>query len=279
MKIYRLNDYQIIEPVSGRSTTMKKTLKRILTDGIFSTVTLITAAFITLIANRIFDTHLELSSRFAMNLISLKLSRIAVPILVFALAEIMRRSEKKISIVIAAYLSGIAYGVAYVLYCAVSKVEILFWEDNIFGIFFWTSLFIYIISRVSCAMKAKDKKSVLTYMLVLITALIISVATAVFYIEPDIIVIPDSISIIIKNAARVLFMSPLVSRRGVGMVIMGVLFYLVRDRKYQCLVYLAFCAFSLVGALYGVNGYWHDSYQYYMILALPLIFLYRKEHA
>ena len=71
---------------------MKKTLTRILTDGIFSTVTLITAAFITLIANRIFDTHLELSSRFAMNLISLKLSRIAVPILVFALAEIMRRS-------------------------------------------------------------------------------------------------------------------------------------------------------------------------------------------
>lgn len=172
-----------------------------------------------------------------MNLISLKLSRIAVPLLVFALAEIMRRSEKKIRIVIAAYLSGIAYGVAYVLYCAVSKVEILFWEDNIFGIFFWTSLFIYIISRVSCAMKAKDKKSVLTYMLVLITALIISVATAVFYIEPDIIVIPDSISMdIIKNAARVLFMSPLVSRRGVGMVIMGLLFYLVRDRNYQCLV-------------------------------------------
>ena len=259
---------------------MKKTLTRIFSDGVFSTMTLITVAFITLIANGIFDRHLEFSNRFAMNLISLKLSRIAVPLLVFVLAEIMRRSEKKMKIVIAAYLSGIAYGVAYVLYCAVSKVEILFWEDNIFGIFFWTSVFIYIISRVSCAMKAKDKKSVLTYMLVLITALIISVATAVFYIEPDIIAIPDSISMdIIKNAARVLLMSPLVIRRGVGMVIMGVLFYLVRDRRYQCLIYLAFCVFSLVGALYGVNGYWHDSYQYYMIIALPLIFFYRKERA
>ena len=86
----------------------------------------------------------------------------------------------------------------------------------------------------------------------------------------------------IMRLVKAIIPSPLETEYQFLFIAMGITWYLVRERRLQCLLFATFCGISLAGNIYmNKIGYFFGPFyeifldnQYWMILALPFIWLY-----
>ncbi len=89
----------------------------------------------------------------------------------------------------------------------------------------------------------------------------------------------------IMDLVKAIIPSPMETEYQFLFIAMGIVWYLVRERHWQMFLFAVFCGISLAGNIYmnGIDGFFGPFYeifldnQYWMILALPFIWLYNGQ--
>lgn len=216
--------------------------------------------------------------------------RIAAPLFLFLLAESVRHTKSKPKFVLRLYLAGMGVG----LFDAAMN---LFFGDvlgyrtpgNIIFTFFYAALHIVLIEGVICAWQDRYFRKVALLSCVLILSLIPSIFfNAIYHAVP----MGDSMAswIIPQQLRSSLIPSFYDVDYGIGLVVLGVVFYFVKTKKRQCCVFALFCLLCVIGAivgryhyniyrvsLFGFTNTFLDFFQCRMVLALPFMALYNGE--
>lgn len=216
------------------------------------------------------------------------IGRLAAPLFLFLLVQSIRHTRSKPKFLLRLYLAGMCVEL-FVTAMNVCLGEVFSYctPGNIIFTFFYTTLYVVLIENLISAWRIKD-----------IRALAVSAGLIAVSLAPTVLPLYDVFChvFIPPNAStRVIFLgmglynSVLPSFHsidyGIGLVLLGVLLYFAKSKGRQCLVFGAFCAVCVAGAvlapseLYGIPSFgffqiFFSRFQCRMIFALPIMCLY-----
>lgn len=206
-----------------------------------------------------------------------RLGRISAPLFLFVLTESFRHTKSKPRFILRLYVAGVSVGVFTILTNLLFHRILVYSPGNIFFTLFYTAVYIYLFERIIDAVQKQNTKKMLLSILGVILTFI---PQLLFYIIDGIHVSAENIiwKILFSNSVRCIFNPVLFIEYSIMFVIMGITIYFLKKRELQCAAFLCFSLLSLFGAtlsrdLWPVNDFFGDQ-QYWMILAVPIMFLY-----
>jgi len=204
---------------------------------------------------------------FADNYVLLRIvGRIAAPLFLFIVAESARHTKNRGLLLLRLYFAGVfvVFFTAATNFLFGNSIGYFYPLGNIFFTFFYTVLYICIIEGIASAIKDKSTKHLLIYTLALISTCI-----------------PQLLHQTLQNSLiGTLLPSPLYIEYSPIFILMGVIFYFARYKKYQVWVFVGFWILCCIGLdLQYIRSLWtfnhfFNSIQSWMLLALPFILLY-----
>lgn len=215
--------------------------------------------------------------------------RIAAPLFLFIVINSAQYTRSKPKLVLRLYVASVILGL---LNIASSEVLPLgfFVNGNIFPTFMYTVLYIYLLENIVNAMRNKRYAHAVCFAVGL---LLTYLPTALYRwshqgILTTFPVLKENISqvFLIQKVIGAILPNVFEVEYSVSFVLLGILWYFVRNRKIQCglfLLFSAFCfcvinnLFELPGMLYSLTMDLFMGKQYLMILALPFIYLYNSK--
>lgn len=196
----------------------------------------------------------------------------------------MHHTKSKLNFALRLLVGGEVTGLITVLTNLLAKGSLEFWPDNIFFTYFYLIVYVYLIES---AIEAKKRKSI-KRMLQISGGLLCTFLPQLIWIWIDGIDLSSiGISLHWQRILKLIFISivprTLYVEYSLLFVVMGVFLYFAKNRKQQCVIFLAFCILSFCGSkvlltkdLWPFNDFFGDG-QYYMVLALPFMLLYNGE--
>ncbi|MHB8062427.1 MAG: TraX family protein [Ruminiclostridium sp.] len=163
----------------------------------------------------------------------------------------------------------------------------LFANFRIFFTLFYTLLFSFLLEGIWKSVKDKSWKHLVLYAMGIVIAwfphwLSLYMHRGLPQLFPG---LETTQLFTIINLVEAIIPSPMETEYQFLFIVMGVVWYLVRGRIWQMCLFTIFCGISLAGNIYmnGTGGFFGPFYeifldnQYWMILALPFIWLYNGQ--
>lgn len=221
------------------------------------------------------------------------IGRIAAPLFLFLLVQSIHHTRNKGRFILRLYLAGLAVGLFdTTINFFFGEILGYFTPGNIFFNFFYVAVFIVLIETAIRTIQAKKFLNT-----------VLTVAALGGCLLPTVWSVPifDSLHALLGDHAslRLTFLlsglqnsllPSMHAEYGIPFILLGILLYFAKDKKRQCLVFAAFCVFSLAGMFVGAINYriqethfyqlfglFFERFQMPMILALPLMALYNGQ--
>lgn len=215
------------------------------------------------------------------------IGRVAAPLFLFVLVQSVRHTRSKEKLLLRLYIAGMCVGLFD------TAINFFFGEilgyrtpGNIIFTFFYTALYIVLLERIIFSCKNKNTRSLVIAVLIFLISLFPSIFFDAIY---DIASKGSNIAYqFLFQGLRTSFIPSFYDvDYGIGFVLLGVLLYFAKTKKRQCITFLLFCLFCILGmfanilfpamsyiSLYGFIPIFFNSLQCRMIYALPLMVLY-----
>ena len=208
------------------------------------------------------------------------LGRIAAPVFLYCFIETMHHTKSKKAILLRLYAANLLYNLITII-CNMTASDIFGfrWVSNIMPTFLYTGIAIVLLDsfRESVHLKNRKKCALILVVCGLLTAFYFAgsrpygafLSQFTLGVEPY----QNVFGLLLS-----LLPSPYYVDYSWLFILLGVIWYYVRDQKKQLIIFAAFCGFSFVGSRLSITPAnftdFFDYNQYLMILALPLIWLY-----
>lgn len=219
--------------------------------------------------------------------------RIAAPLFLFVLVQGARHTRSRLRFALRLYLAGMCTGLFAAAVTALlgENFDIFIPGGDIFFTFFYVLLYTQLIEWLLQSIRSRRPRAVLTSAALLAAALALSshalhLTLYHFFITGN----TDPYFRIFASNLLDSFLPSLVSvEYGWGFVVLGVLLYFAGAKHRQCAVYAGFCFLCLAGMAFAPNAVYmdspiasfanvfFDSFQCWMVLALPFMLLYNGQ--
>ena len=205
------------------------------------------------------------------------LGRIAAPLFLFIITESARYTSSKKGFLTRLYVAGVCTGIFTILTNIIFGNFIIYTPGNIIFTFFYTVTYIYLVKNIAHAISNRDLK-----------LLVKSIAMGFLTVLPQVLFnwfdnlqlhsLERDTVILLREIITTIFPPILHVEYSILFIALGVFLYFCESLKQKCCVFILFCCLSLAGSLtgsdlYPVNEFMLDG-QYWMILAVPFMFLY-----
>lgn len=217
------------------------------------------------------------------------IGRLAAPLFLFLLVQSIHHTRSKHKFLLRLYLAGVCTELfVTAMNLCLGEAFHYFAPGNILFTFFYTALYIVLMERAVCAVKARDLRA-----LAVTTALLaVSLVPTLFGGALFEAIYPAGVSTRVHFLLTGLwntFLPTFYSMDyGIGFVLLGAAMYFAGTKNRQCAVFAGFCLLCMVGArfappeVYMVQSFgffmtFFDLSQCRMIFALPFMLLYNGE--
>ncbi|MEG1505808.1 MAG: TraX family protein [Lachnospiraceae bacterium] len=205
------------------------------------------------------------------------IGRISAPLFLYLIAVGMEHTRSKWKYVLRLYFCAVIMGITNLLFKIILHVRI---SGNIFPTLFYTALFIFLIQKMIDTVNAKKYTAASFCLLGFLFPYVSSqlyrfMHTGISKEFPNLM--PRQI-FVMQDMANAFFPNPMTIEYSILFVFIGVLFYFLKHRRTQCIMFLAMCMMCFAGITwlesYGNLGDFFMAHQYWMVLATPFIWLY-----
>jgi len=210
--------------------------------------------------------------------------RIAAPLFLYMITESVRHTRNKPKFILRLYSAGIFVG----LFTAATNFFLggivgVFAPGNIMFTFFYTALYICLLEKLFDAVKTKNIKSILIYILLFISTYIphlifqiITSHTAGMWIFNH---LSHKYQTLFQNLTYGTFIpSPVIVDYSLLFVIMGIMIYFSQTKIMKCVTFFGFCMLCYAGSKIRIDFWLFSTFfgspQYWMVMALPFMLLY-----
>ncbi len=206
------------------------------------------------------------------------IGRIAAPLFLYALSQGMRHTRSKEKFVLRLYIASLAMGTMNLVIDLAWPSEYLQTAPgNIFTTLFYVALYATLIERIIQGVQEKNPSQTLPPLFAIILTFGFAYIEMLVY---NLTGFSDTAKYIIVKLTCVLFPNPFSVEYSFVFILLGVLWYFLRDKKQQCSLFALLCAASGL-LMTHIPVSFHFRFfelfvpdQYWMFLSLPLIWLY-----
>lgn len=215
--------------------------------------------------------------------ILLAICRFSALLFLYIAVESGHHTRSKVKFLLRLYLAGLIMGLINFFLSEAG----LFADFSIFYTLFYTLLFSFLLEGIWISVKDKKWKHLAPYSIGVLVAwfphwLSLYMHRGLPQLFPN-LETPQLFTIM--KLVKAIIPSPMETEYQFLFIAMGIVWFLVRERHWQMLLFAIFCGISLVGNIYmnAAGGFFGPFYkifldgQYWMILALPFIWLYNGQ--
>ena len=205
--------------------------------------------------------------------------RIAAPLFLFALVQGLRHTRSKPRFILRLYLAGMGAGLfVTVTVLLFGDIVGIITPGNIMFTFFYVALYVWAIERLMGSVKARNPRAALVPILCCVLPFVAQTLRLALY---ELTPIGSAKVMISFHCLLDSFLPTFVNADyGWEMIALGVLMYFAGTKWRQCIFFGGFCLVCIVltrVSPWGIRGYlsvFVDSFQCWMVLALPFMLLY-----